>query len=123
MIWIIAPQAAAAQPFFSLYLSKSSKTMLKFVDRILSPDKTKEQLFRGEAVPVELNSGKSWLKTKHFGQQFNHSPSFVWGKRSKKLLKKSKAKFVRESHLLIIQRKSELEGKLHLNIKIQVSYD
>ena len=89
----------------------SNGQQAKFVDRILSRDKTKERLFSGKVATVELNSGKS----KHFGQQFNHSPSLVRGKRSKKLLKNSKAKFVDCSSIpspAIKQRNSELEGKL-----------
>ena len=35
------------------------------------------------------NSDMLWLKTKHFKQKFNHSSSFIRGKRSKRLLERS----------------------------------
>ena len=61
----------------------SSGQQAKFVDcfSIFSPDKTKEQRIKGNAAMGYQSLGKSRFEAKHLGQQFNHSPSFNWGRK------------------------------------------
>ena len=55
----------------------------------ISSEKTFEKQLRGRNASGSQNSGKFWYETEHLGQQFNHFPSFNWGKRSKILLEQS----------------------------------
>ena len=70
---------------------------------------------RGETTTKYQNSGKLWMKSKHFGQQCDHFKSFNWGNRLKKnalTVNKQNLMSVWASFLQIKLWNIELEGKL-----------